>query len=270
MSERRINLKRRFPFRLGTTSYIIPADIITNVKVLAPRVDDIELVLFESDEISNLPEAQEIPKLRTIATENDLTYTVHLPIDIQLGVTRRDERCRSVDKCLRVIAQMRSLAVRALIVHFHEIPTARWSLADAENWQASLSKSVKDLLNGGVDPRTLCVENLDYPFEMVEDVVRDHDLSLCLDIGHVSRYGYPFEEYLDRYLARSRVVHLHGVIEGRDHGDISVIANDRIASLLARLDDPSAGERVLTLEMFNEGDLEQSLAVLQRFVKCDR
>ena len=41
------------PFRLGTTSYIIPADILPNVRYLADKVDDIELVLFEADDYSN-------------------------------------------------------------------------------------------------------------------------------------------------------------------------------------------------------------------------
>ena len=51
----RIILKNRLPFRLGTTSYIIPDDILPNVTMLAPSIDDIELILFESDEISNYP-----------------------------------------------------------------------------------------------------------------------------------------------------------------------------------------------------------------------
>ncbi len=50
------SLKNRFPFRLGTTSYIIPADLMTNVRLLSPLVDDIELVLFEADDESNLPD----------------------------------------------------------------------------------------------------------------------------------------------------------------------------------------------------------------------
>ena len=45
-------------FRIGATSYIIPADILPNVEYLAPQVDDVELVLFETDEYgSNLPDA---------------------------------------------------------------------------------------------------------------------------------------------------------------------------------------------------------------------
>src|ERR1035437_7731078 len=35
-------------FRLGVPSYVYPADILPNVKALAPYVDDVELVLFES------------------------------------------------------------------------------------------------------------------------------------------------------------------------------------------------------------------------------
>ena len=44
-------------FRIGTTSYIIPAGILPNVRHLAGRVSDIQLVLFETDEQgSNLPD----------------------------------------------------------------------------------------------------------------------------------------------------------------------------------------------------------------------
>ncbi|MCU0508776.1 MAG: sugar phosphate isomerase/epimerase, partial [Anaerolineae bacterium] len=36
-------------FRVGTTSYIVPDNILPNVEYLAPLVDDVELVLFETD-----------------------------------------------------------------------------------------------------------------------------------------------------------------------------------------------------------------------------
>ena len=57
------SLKNRFPFRLGTTSYIIPGELLPNVNFLADKVDDIELVLFESDEITNLPDAATVRAL---------------------------------------------------------------------------------------------------------------------------------------------------------------------------------------------------------------
>ena len=40
------SLTHPVPFRLGVTSYVYPADIETNIRALAPVVDDIELDFF--------------------------------------------------------------------------------------------------------------------------------------------------------------------------------------------------------------------------------
>src|SRR5208337_2974964 len=61
------SLKNRFPFRMGTIPYIIPAELLPNVNFLAGKVDDIELVLFESDEITNLPENATVKALKKTA-----------------------------------------------------------------------------------------------------------------------------------------------------------------------------------------------------------
>ena len=87
-----------FPFRLGTTSYIIPADILSNVRYLAGKVRDVELVLFDVDDgMNNLPSPDEIEQLLMIASQTDLTYTVHLPLDLRLA------EGDSIDKARRVI-----------------------------------------------------------------------------------------------------------------------------------------------------------------------
>ena len=77
-------LKNRLPFRLGTTSYVIPDEIIPNVRFLSDRVDDIETVLFEAGGLSNIPSVKIVRDLKDIAADHDLAYTVHLPIDIQI------------------------------------------------------------------------------------------------------------------------------------------------------------------------------------------
>ena len=48
------------PFRLGTTSYIIPDDILPNVCYLAGKVKDIELLLFDNDEYCNIPDEEQL------------------------------------------------------------------------------------------------------------------------------------------------------------------------------------------------------------------
>ncbi len=56
--------------RLGTTSYIYPADIITNVRRLAGKVQDVELVIFELDEGSNgLPDDDTIAELNALSAD---------------------------------------------------------------------------------------------------------------------------------------------------------------------------------------------------------
>ena len=91
------------PFRLGTTSYIIPDDILPNARYLAGKVSDIELILFEVDDgPNNLPSHETIEGLKQVTREYDMTYTVHLPLDLKLG-DDGSERDLSLVKAKRVM-----------------------------------------------------------------------------------------------------------------------------------------------------------------------
>lgn len=73
----------RIPFRIGTTSYIKPDDLVANASFLAGKVQDMELALFDLDDgTSNLPSMEATEQLNALATRYDLSYTVHLPQDI--------------------------------------------------------------------------------------------------------------------------------------------------------------------------------------------
>ena len=78
------------PFRIGTSSYIIPDDILPNVRYLADKVKDIELVLFDIDEYCNIPDAVQIAELKNLAAENGLSYTVHLPLNLSFSDKERE------------------------------------------------------------------------------------------------------------------------------------------------------------------------------------
>ncbi|MGD9975940.1 MAG: cobamide remodeling phosphodiesterase CbiR, partial [Desulfatirhabdiaceae bacterium] len=85
-------LKRGFPFRLSTTSCIIPESILANLRLLGPHLDEVELVLFETGAENNLPAFQEIRDMNRAAKDLDITYNVHLPGDLFFG---------DPDPCLR-------------------------------------------------------------------------------------------------------------------------------------------------------------------------
>jgi sugar phosphate isomerase/epimerase len=260
------SLKNRFSFRLGTTSYVIPADLKANVAFLADKVDDIELVLFESHEISNLPDADTLRALKETADRHDLTYTVHLPLDTWMGHADASVRRQSVDKCLRVIECTAPLAPFAYIVHFHGDCRGELPSQEMMRWTQGHRHAVERLLQAA-SPEDLCVETLDYPYRLVEDIVIDYQLSVCLDIGHHLLYGVKPEEYLDRYLPRTRVLHLHGVEEGHDHRSLAFLPDGLLTALVNRLGSEPEKPRVLTLEVFDEEALNQSLNVLRRVLQ---
>ena len=260
-----VSLKNQFPFRLGTTSYIIAAELTPNVIYLADKVDDIELVLFESDEITNIPDAATVKMLKEMAQRHDLTYTVHLPLDTWMGHQDEFIRQRSVDKCLRVIERTAPLLPFAYVIHFHGDRRGERPSLDLVRWTDNHRRSVERLLEN-VNSRDLCVETLDYPYTIIEDIITDHNLSVCLDVGHLLLCGHAPEDYLDRYLPRTRVLHLHGIEDGHDHRSLSFLPAGLLTTLKDQLSNGSKDPRVLTIEIFDEEALYQSLDVLKSIV----
>jgi sugar phosphate isomerase/epimerase len=259
--------KGAFPFRVGATSYTIPADILSNVTLLAGLVDDVELVIFESDAIASLPDPSVIDTLRAIAARHRLTYTVHLPLDIYLGHSDDAARCDAVARCLRVISRTAPLAPFACILHCQcdnwpqPLPSS-----EIRRWRVAVDRSLAAIAGSGIDPSRVCVETLSYPFELVADLVARHGLSVCLDVGHILRARFSFPVYLDRYFARTRVIHLHGVRDGQDHRDISCLDPGQRDLLIARLRSAGNAAPLVTIEVFNETDLANSLRVLKEAV----
>ncbi len=266
-----MSCKQRFPFRFGTSSYIIPADIIPNVEFLKEKVDDIELVLFESDEFSNLPSPSDMQRLRELALESDLTYSVHLPLDVYFGHPDRQERERSVAKCHRIIELCRELPKSAYVLHFEAGPSVDingFSPGALCRFTDALRDSVEMLLQGTEEaPSSFCIENLNYPFELVWPVVEAFDLSVTMDVGHLEYYGFPTKSYLERYLHRTRVLHMHGVLEGKDHNSLALMKPEALDLVMQVLTKDSLGaSRVFTLEIFSEEDFNSSCNAMQRFL----
>jgi hypothetical protein len=64
----------------------------------------------------------------------------------------------------------------------------------------------------------------------------------------------------------SRVLHLHGIYQGKDHYDISSLNEIFLSRLFTRLTSECAFEQVVTIEVFNKRLFEQSIEFLNRFV----
>ncbi|MEW6201907.1 MAG: bifunctional adenosylcobinamide kinase/adenosylcobinamide-phosphate guanylyltransferase, partial [bacterium] len=105
------------PFRIGTTSYIYPADIEMNIRKLAHRVDDVELVIFESEQVSAYPSAEDVLRFSSYAARANLTFTVHLPL--KCSIAHPDKKCRqeSVEEIVKLIHRTKPLMPFSYILH---------------------------------------------------------------------------------------------------------------------------------------------------------
>lgn len=260
-------VKGCFPFRVGTTSYIIPDDILPNVRFLAGQVDDIQLILFESDEITNLPSPKVIQELAAIGRDENLTYTVHFPMDVYLGADDAAERHRSLGKCQRIIDLCEPLDVMTYALHLAPADPDDRRESPAVNlatWQAACNASLSILTRAVPSPRQLCIETLAYRFDVVDPLLEQHDLGVCLDIGHLLLGGYDVCAHLKKYRDRLHLMHIHGVQEGRDHHSLRHLDP---ALLTAAIQTMAGGDayRVMTVEIFNETDFQESMAVLEAY-----
>jgi len=253
-----------YPFRLGTTSYIIPDDILPNARYLAGKVRDIELILFEVDDgPNNLPSPEVIGELSHIAQDNDMTYTVHLPLDLKLG-DDGSERDQSLVKAKRVIDCTRGLDPWAYILHL-EGKSVR-SSTDTElikRWQTQSLRALEIVSEWAGGAERLAVENLEtYPLSFIQPVLDRIPVSRCVDIGHLWLDGHDPIPYLQTALSRTRVIHIHGIAE-RDHRSLAFVQHEKVCVVWDELVRAQyAG--VLTLEIFSEGDFISSLEVIER------
>lgn len=252
--------KGKFPFRVGTTSFIYPDDYVPNVRRLGPFLDEIELLMFDSAYPGALPSAKTVAELAELASDLDLTYNIHLPTDIFLGDVRPSVRQRAVDTLLRVRELTAPLDPTTLTLHLLPSPHGH----DARNlgqWQDCLRKGLERLLAGGINSESISVETLDYPFQWVEGLVSDLNLSVCMDLGHLLVHGYPMEALFDRHGDRVTIIHLHGVDrQGRDHLALDRMGRQEMETVFHIL---RSFAGTVSLEVFNFSDLAVSLPLIE-------
>jgi sugar phosphate isomerase/epimerase len=251
-------------FRLGTTSYIIPDDILTNAYYLAGKVRDIELILFEVDDgPNNLPSIEVIDELLHIAQQHDMTYTVHLPLDLKLGEDG-SERDQSIVKAKRVIDCTRELDPWAYLLHLDgkSVRTSKDTKL-IKRWQDHSVHALEIVSEWAGSTDKLAVENLEtYPLDFIQPVLDRIPVSRCVDIGHLWLDGHDPIPYLQAALSRTRVIHMHGIAE-RDHRSLKFMPRENVCEVWKELLRANY-EGVLTLEIFSEEDFFSSLEVIEK------
>jgi sugar phosphate isomerase/epimerase len=252
-----------YPFRIGTTSFIYPDHYVPNVKMLGPYFDEIELLLFESLPPDALPSSAVIAELSFLAEKYDLTYDVHLPTDISISDPHPSKQKRAIETILSIIDLTSPLSPSGYTLH---IPYNRDSCETetVKKWQNQALSNLRKILAAGIKPDSIWVETLDYPYELLTDIVCELDLNICLDLGHLMFHGYDIKSAFSNYGAKTAMIHLHGFMNNRDHLDLNTLSDDNIEPLLWIL---RHFTKTVSLEVFSFEDLQASLAFLEKHWK---
>ncbi|HEX9830955.1 MAG TPA: cobamide remodeling phosphodiesterase CbiR [Thermodesulfobacteriota bacterium] len=246
-----------FMMQIGTTSYIYPDEIIPNVSKLANLIDDIELVLFEGKDYSNLPSKQDVRTLREISLETGISYTVHLPIDLDICSKDADFRTFSLNRMIEIMKLTYSLNPRGYIVHL-----PRREVESEEMWVLSTVRSLSEIFIEFGNEK-VSIENLSYPIRHILPIIEEFDFKLCLDISHAIRCSDNWEEIYDNNFGRIKVIHFYGPeTEGEGHTGLQKAERSFVTSVTDKILSSNFSE-LLTLEVFGTEDFFESKRILE-------
>lgn len=247
------SFKHSYLFKLGTTSFIYPDLYSENVRQLAPFLDEIELLFFESREPQSLPDAFEISQLAELQQKWDVSYNIHMPTDVNLGSSDPAERALAADTYQHVFNLVKPLNPSTLTVHLPHDPTAE---GDDALWLAQASQGLTRLLDTHMDSRLISIETLDYPLDIIRPLIESFDLSVCLDVGHVILQGREPIDVFNAFKDRISIIHLHGVDQGQDHQSLDRMAPEAFLKVRAILEEFTG---TVSLEVFSFDKLKRSL-----------
>ena len=249
-----------YPFKIGTTSFIYPDSYVSNVKMLAPCFDEIELLLLESNQKDSLPSKHVIAELAALSNEFGVSYNIHLPTDISLCDQDPSVRHKAVETIRRIIDLTFPLSPSTNTLHLSYNEGSNQK-ASVRKWQENVYKSIEQLLGAGIQGKILSIENLVYPYEWVEDVIADFNLSVCIDIGHLIMQGFDSKAFFSKYSQLTSIIHLHGVKDGKDHLSLDMLSGKETDNVVEIL---KGFTGVVSLEVFSFKALSASLKFLEQ------
>jgi len=220
--------------RIGTTSFIKPADRLTNALFLKDTVDEIELLYTDSRHEYDIPDEKEVDAL----SELDVRYNIHMPYDRDLSIM--DEWKFMVD----FTEKLKKLKAVTHTFHIQPEPDFFKGL----EWFIGETDLPVTLENGGND------------FQLLIDMP-ETGAGVCLDVGHMVMYRQDVIGTLAKLDKKIEMFHLHGVQNSKDHKSIRHLDTKTAEAVLN-----FAKEKSLTvsLEVFNEQDLRDSLLCIDQ------
>ena len=265
------NFAFELPFKIGAPSMVFGENLLENARQLSAMVDHIEIVLFYTSTLHNFPTVSEIKTLKKLGTNEDVSFSVHLPASLEIASRDRNKREKSVQLAIDLINIMDELNPMYHILH---IPYTSPTLTPVPglyfnghhrdkfiDWTQRAAQSLEKIQGRTGQNNKLLVENINYSPIFLETFWNLGLCGFCLDIGHLMLGRECVIKVTQQFMPVTGEVHLHGVKGCEEHLSLAVLPEARVAEWIKVLRETSYGE-VVNLEVFSEGDLQTSIRIL--------
>ena len=55
------------------------------------------------------------------------------------------------------------------------------------------------MLGGDIESSLISIETLNYPMDIIEGIITELNLTICMDVGHLILYGYDVVDIFNRF-----------------------------------------------------------------------
>ena len=237
--------------RLAAPSFVIPAGVAENARFLAGKVDEVGLCLFETRACLNYGPQDLPPDLAALP----LRWHAHLPVDLpwpQKSTATTHPARTAATLARQILVKAAFLDPRYAVLHPPKgspLMQRRLLAGFAHHWKKHCHVP-------------LLLENVAHSdiHGLGLGFLQDHDLGLCLDVGHLLGYGQK-NLLFSQLPEQASLVHWSAPGDGDRHlplTDFSAQQMQTAASLIPRFCDTA----VHMAEIFNWKKLMASLPVL--------
>jgi sugar phosphate isomerase/epimerase len=259
---------------IGAPSMIFGADLVENARLLAKHVDHIEIILFHTPSLHNIPGHKKIRALREIGEQKEVTYTVHLPDSLEIASSNRSRRKQSLQLARELCLELEEVDPKHYVLHIPfttptlvPVPNLYFHPGNEQDWDGWTNRALESLemLHEEIgQEHKLLVENINYSPFFLEPFWEKGFSQLCLDIGHLMLGQEDVADVMGQYLHVTRAIHLHGVRGYEEHLSLSILPKKLVHGWLKCLKGASY-QGLIVLEVFNPQDLAESIDLLLEF-----
>jgi adenosylcobinamide kinase/adenosylcobinamide-phosphate guanylyltransferase len=250
--------EKKFPFRIGAPSYIMPGGYIENVTYLMDKVDDIQLLVYDFLPDDPLFKEETQMTLSYLAKETDLTYSIHMPVKPKLF----DDLKKQLDITCYIIERLNRLKISSYTFHYDLTEGVKWENLKQDEVHKINSLYIRffDAVKKKFPGIDIALENMETPLSALDKVVSQCGISYCIDIGHLLENQMDLSEIGPR-LSKASVIHLHGCekVEGKYCNHRLISYHREIFKLLESF------RGILTIENYHMVLFNRSMKILEDY-----